>query len=127
MSKGFDPASVRARVSERNTQLAACFAEARRTDPRLWGRLAFVIILEVDGTVHRLSEVESHFPNANARFTRRSCGAVHDRLSERQRQTVQLRAGDARLPASNAAPRSANQAKMTRAPGQRGAYDTADR
>ncbi len=66
MSKGFDPASVRDRVNERKEQLAACFAEARRTDPSLWGRLAFAIILEVDGTVHRVSEVESHFPNLNA-------------------------------------------------------------
>jgi hypothetical protein len=40
--------------------------EARRLDPSLWGRLALAVILEVDGTVHRVSEVESHFPNATA-------------------------------------------------------------
>lgn len=66
VSKGFDPGSIRDHVNERKEQLTACFAEARRTDPSLWGRLAFAIILEVDGTVHRVSEVESHFPNPNA-------------------------------------------------------------
>jgi hypothetical protein len=28
--------------------------------------LALAVVLEVDGTVHRVSEVESHFPNAIA-------------------------------------------------------------
>jgi hypothetical protein len=66
MSKGFDPIAVRSRLAEKQTELAACFNEARRSDPSLWGRLAFAVILEVDGTVHRVSEVESHFPNASA-------------------------------------------------------------
>jgi hypothetical protein len=66
MSKGFDPIAVRSRLTEKQTELSACFNEARRSDPSLWGRLAFAVILEVDGTVHRVSEVESHFPNASA-------------------------------------------------------------
>jgi hypothetical protein len=66
MSKGFDPIAVRARVTEKQTELSACFNDARRGDLSLWGRVAFAVILEVDGTVHRVSEVESHFPNANA-------------------------------------------------------------
>ena len=62
----FDPSSVRALVASKQAQINACFAEAQRTDPALWGRLALAAILEVDGTVHRISEVESHFPNAAA-------------------------------------------------------------
>jgi hypothetical protein len=65
-SKGFDPAAVRASVVAKNAELAACFTQARRDDPSLWGRLALAVVLEVDGTVHRVSEVESHFPNAGA-------------------------------------------------------------
>jgi hypothetical protein len=63
---GFDPAAVRVRVANRQAELATCFSEARRSDPSLWGRLALAVVLEVDGTVHRVSEVESHFPNAAA-------------------------------------------------------------
>ena len=63
---GFDPAAVRLRVANRQAEFAACFSEARRSDPNLWGRLALAVVLEVDGTVHRVSEVESHFPNAAA-------------------------------------------------------------
>ena len=63
---GFDPAAVRVRVANRQAELTACFSEARRSDPNLWGRLALAVVLEVDGTVHRVSEVESHFPNAAA-------------------------------------------------------------
>ncbi|MEO6602278.1 MAG: hypothetical protein ABIQ16_20520 [Polyangiaceae bacterium] len=62
----FDPAAMRARVVEKQAALEACFSDARRPDPKLWGRLALVVILEVDGSVHRVSEVESHFPNATA-------------------------------------------------------------
>ncbi len=62
----FDPNSVRGCVATKQAQISACFANARRADPSLWGRLALAAILEVDGTVHRISEVESHFPNAAA-------------------------------------------------------------
>jgi hypothetical protein len=65
-SAGFDPAVVRSRVTAKQSELSACFDLARRQDPSLWGRLAFAVVLEVDGTVHRVSEVESHFPNASA-------------------------------------------------------------
>ena len=102
MSKGFDPTSIRARVSQRKAQLTACFAEARRTDPSLWGRLAFAVILEVDGTVHRVNEVESHFPNANA--SRCAAAAlstiVFPSVSGKPFSFVLAM----RLPASNAAP-----------------------
>ena len=60
----FDPEAMRARVIEKQVELDACFGEAQRADPALWGRLALSIILEMDGSVHRVSEVESHFPNA---------------------------------------------------------------
>jgi len=62
----FDPEAVRARVLLKQAELEACFDEARRLDPALWGRLALSVILEIDGSVHRVSEVESHFPNASA-------------------------------------------------------------
>jgi hypothetical protein len=62
----FDADAVRALVATKQTQINACFAEARHTDAALWGRLALAAILEVDGTVHRISEIESHFPNAAA-------------------------------------------------------------
>ena len=62
----FDPGVMRARVAEKQTELNGCFADARRTDPGLWGRLALTVILEVDGSVHRVSEVESRFPSATA-------------------------------------------------------------
>jgi hypothetical protein len=62
----FDPESMRARVTAKQAELDACFSEGRRTDPALWGRLALSVILELDGTVHRVSEVESHFPSATA-------------------------------------------------------------
>jgi hypothetical protein len=65
-SAGFDPAAVRARVTAKQAELSACFNLARQQDPSLWGRLALAVVLEVDGTVHRVSEVESHFPNAAA-------------------------------------------------------------
>lgn len=63
---GFDADAARGLVAAEQAQINACFAEARHTDPSLWGRLALAAILEVDGTVHRISEVESHFPNAVA-------------------------------------------------------------
>jgi hypothetical protein len=62
----FDPDAVRALVESKRPELNACFLLARSSDPSLWGRLALAAILEVDGTVHRISEVESHFPNAAA-------------------------------------------------------------
>lgn len=62
----FDAGAVRALVATKQAQINACFAEARHTDPSLWGRLALAAILEVDGTVHRVSEIESHFPSAAA-------------------------------------------------------------
>ena len=62
----FDPEAMRARVTTKQAELDACFAEARRTDPALWGRLALSVILEMDGSVHRVTEVESHFPNPGA-------------------------------------------------------------
>jgi len=62
----FDPEAARACIAAKQTELAACFNEARRADPALWGRLALSVILEMDGSVHRVSEVESHFPNAAA-------------------------------------------------------------
>ena len=62
----FDPEAMRARVIAKQAELDACFAEARRGDPALWGRLALSVILELDGSVHRVSEVESHFPNGGA-------------------------------------------------------------
>ena len=62
----FDAAAMRARVALEQPALDACFAEARRTDPKLWGRLALAVILEMDGSVHRVSEVESHFASASA-------------------------------------------------------------
>lgn len=62
----FDPEAMRARVTAKQTELDACFIEARRTDAALWGRLALSVILELDGSVHRVTEVESHFPNATA-------------------------------------------------------------
>lgn len=62
----FDPEAARARVLAKQVELAACFAEARRVDPAVWGRLALSVILEIDGSVHRVTEVESHFPNATA-------------------------------------------------------------
>jgi len=62
----FDPEAMRARVTAKQVELDACFAEARRADPALWGRLALSVILEMDGSVHRVTEVESHFPNALA-------------------------------------------------------------
>jgi hypothetical protein len=65
-SSGFEPATVRARATSKSAELRACFDEARRGDPGLWGRLALAIVLEIDGSVHRVSEVESHFPNATA-------------------------------------------------------------
>ena len=63
---GFDPAAVSARVVRRLAEFTTCFREAQRSDSNLWGRLALAVVLEVDGSVHRVSEVESHFPNANA-------------------------------------------------------------
>ncbi len=65
-SGAFDANLMRERVASRRAELTACFAEARRSDPSLWGRLALAAILEVDGTVHQINEVESHFPNAAA-------------------------------------------------------------
>jgi hypothetical protein len=62
----FDPEAMRARVTAKQAELDACFAEARRTDPALWGRLALSVILEIDGSVHRVTEIESHFPNPAA-------------------------------------------------------------
>ena len=62
----FDPEAARARVTARQVELDACFAEARRGDPGLWGRLALSVILEMDGSVHRVTEIESRFPNAAA-------------------------------------------------------------
>jgi len=62
----FDPEAMRARVTAKQAELDTCFTDARRTDPALWGRLALSVILELDGSVHRVSEVESHFPNASA-------------------------------------------------------------
>jgi len=62
----FDPEAARARVLEKQAELDACFADARRADPALWGRLALSVILEIDGSVHRISEVESRFPSATA-------------------------------------------------------------
>ncbi|HEY0469448.1 MAG TPA: AgmX/PglI C-terminal domain-containing protein [Polyangiaceae bacterium] len=62
----FDPEAMRARVRAKQGEFDACFAEARRNDPALWGRLALSVILEMDGSVHRVTEVESHFPNASA-------------------------------------------------------------
>lgn len=62
----FDAAAMRARVALEQPALDACFADARRADPKLWGRLALAVILEMDGSVHRVSEVESHFPSASA-------------------------------------------------------------
>lgn len=62
----FDPEAMRARVTAKQAELDACFSEPRRTDPGLWGRLALSVILEIDGSVHRVTEVESHFPNAAA-------------------------------------------------------------
>lgn len=62
----FDPEATRARVTDKQRELDACFAEARATDPALWGRLALSVILEVDGSVHRVTEVESRFPNSAA-------------------------------------------------------------
>ena len=62
----FDAEAMRARVTAKQAELDACFSEPRRTDPGLWGRLALSVILEMDGSVHRVTEVESHFPNAAA-------------------------------------------------------------
>jgi len=62
----FDPEATRARVTAKQAELDACFAEARRGDPVLWGRLALSVILEIDGSVHRVTEVESHFQNPAA-------------------------------------------------------------
>jgi hypothetical protein len=61
----FDPEAMRARVLAKQAELEACFGDARRGDPALWGRLALSVILEMDGSVHRVTEVESHFPNAS--------------------------------------------------------------
>ncbi len=65
-SGAFDANLMRERVASKRAELTACFAEARRGDPSLWGRLALAAILEVDGSVHQINEVESHFPNAAA-------------------------------------------------------------
>jgi len=62
----FDPEAMRARVTAKQAELDACFAEARSADPALWGRLALSVILEMDGSVHRVTEVESRFPSAAA-------------------------------------------------------------
>jgi hypothetical protein len=62
----FDPEATRARVTAKQVELDACFSEARRADPALWGRLALSVILEMDGSVHRVTEVESQFANAPA-------------------------------------------------------------
>jgi len=62
----FDPELIRTRVADKQAALDACFTEARRADAKLWGRLALSVILEVDGSVHRVSEVESHFPSPSA-------------------------------------------------------------
>jgi hypothetical protein len=62
----FDANAMRAAVSTKQAQLEACFDDARRSDPGLWGRLALGVILEMDGSVHRVNEVESHFPSAIA-------------------------------------------------------------
>ncbi|MES1172775.1 MAG: hypothetical protein ABUL62_00505 [Myxococcales bacterium] len=62
----FDPVAMRARVLDKRVALEACFSDARRADPKLWGRLALSVILEMDGSVHRVSEVESHFPSSTA-------------------------------------------------------------
>jgi hypothetical protein len=62
-SGAFDPLAMRARVVEKQAALEACFSEARLTDPKLWGRMALAVILEMDGSVHRVSETESHFPS----------------------------------------------------------------
>jgi hypothetical protein len=62
----FDPSAVRARVAEKQSQLARCFSDAQRADPTLWGRLALLVVAEVDGSVHRVSETESHFPSPSA-------------------------------------------------------------
>jgi hypothetical protein len=62
----FEASLMRARIVEKQAALTACFTEVRRADPTLWGRLALAVILEMDGSVHRVSEVESHFQNAAA-------------------------------------------------------------
>jgi len=63
-SASFDPAAVSERVASKRAELDACFDSAQRADSALWGRLGLAVILEVDGSVHRVTEVESHFPNA---------------------------------------------------------------
>jgi hypothetical protein len=65
-SGDFDPEAMRARVTAKQLELDTCFEEPRRADPALWGRLALSVVLEIDGSVHRVSEVESRFPNAAA-------------------------------------------------------------
>ena len=62
----FDSDAVRALIEAKQPDLEGCFRSARQADPALWGRLALSIILEVDGSVHRVSEVESRFPSQSA-------------------------------------------------------------
>ena len=66
VSGAFDANATRAAVSAKQAPLDACFEDARRNDPGLWGRLALGVVLEMDGSVHRVNEVESHFPSAAA-------------------------------------------------------------
>jgi len=62
----FDASVMRERVAAKQAELDACFDTAQQGDPALWGRLALAVVLEVDGSVHQVSEVESHFPSLDA-------------------------------------------------------------
>ncbi|HEY4158432.1 MAG TPA: AgmX/PglI C-terminal domain-containing protein [Polyangiaceae bacterium] len=60
----FDALRTTSLIAHESTAIAQCYEQALARDPTLWGRLALTVILESDGTVHRIEEAESRFPDA---------------------------------------------------------------
>jgi hypothetical protein len=58
-----DAKPANALVAGQRAAVAACLAESRKRDPRVWGRLALELTLAEDGSVQGAREVESSFPD----------------------------------------------------------------
>jgi hypothetical protein len=53
-------------VAAQRAGVAACLAESRKRDPRIWGRMALELSLAADGSVTGAREIESSFPDKAA-------------------------------------------------------------
>ncbi|HEY2408139.1 MAG TPA: AgmX/PglI C-terminal domain-containing protein [Polyangiaceae bacterium] len=60
----FDASRTTSLIAHESTAISQCYEQALARDPTLWGRLALTVTLERDGTVHRIEEAESRFPDA---------------------------------------------------------------